>query len=165
MSRFKTFFASFFTDETNALPQAKHDIEYQKIITPPSLTDEYADFVQSVKSEHYDEIRERLNDPKTIDMLHSVMGVAGEAGELIDAFKKYVIYGKELDLENFKEELGDLLWYIEVGAHAADTSTGECMQSNMDKLSKRYHSGSYSNEQAINRADKTEGDEVPHHNV
>ncbi len=32
--------------------------------------------------------------------LHMVLGIAGEAGELVDAIKKATIYGKGLDREN-----------------------------------------------------------------
>ena len=42
-----------------------------------------------------------------------VVGVSGEAGELLDAVKKAVIYRKPLDLENVIEELGDLEFYME----------------------------------------------------
>lgn len=35
-------------------------------------------------------------------------GVSGEAGELLDAVKKSVVYKKPLDRENVVEELGDL---------------------------------------------------------
>jgi len=46
-------------------------------------------------------------------LLHMSIGVSGEAGELIDAIKKYVIYRKPLDRENVIEELGDLEFYME----------------------------------------------------
>ena len=43
--------------------------------------------------------------------LHMKLGSAGEAGELLDALKKNLIYGKELDTANVVEELGDSLFY------------------------------------------------------
>src|SRR5437764_1204166 len=46
------------------------------------------------------------------DLLHAILGISGEAGELVDAFKKELIYGKTLDIENLKEEAGDILWYM-----------------------------------------------------
>lgn len=32
-----------------------------------------------------------------MSMLHAVMGTAGEAGELLDAIKKYTMYNKPMD--------------------------------------------------------------------
>lgn len=42
---------------------------------------------------------------------HLNMGVIGEYGELIDAFKKVAIYGKPVDQPNRVEEIGDIAWY------------------------------------------------------
>ena len=123
-----------------------------------NIIHQYPDFVQCIKSENYDEIRERAKDPLTLDLLHATMGISGESGELMDAFKKHLIYGKPLDTENIKEELGDLLWYMQVAARAVGSSLEEVMEMNKAKLEKRYHQGSYSNEQAINRADKADGE-------
>jgi NTP pyrophosphatase (non-canonical NTP hydrolase) len=39
---------------------------------------------------------------------HAIMGLVTEAGELMDAIKKAKIYGKDLDLVNLVEELGDV---------------------------------------------------------
>lgn len=43
---------------------------------------------------------------------HMSMGIVGEYGELIDAFKKTAIYGKPLDKVNLGEEVADLAWYV-----------------------------------------------------
>ena len=47
-----------------------------------------------------------------MDTMHILMGVMGEGGELIDAYKKHLIYGKELDKVNVLEEAGDLCWFL-----------------------------------------------------
>ena len=44
---------------------------------------------------------------------HMATGVSGEAGELLDAVKKVVVYRKPVDMENVVEELGDLEFYME----------------------------------------------------
>lgn len=44
-------------------------------------------------------------------LIHMALGLAGEIGELLDAVKKHVIYGKPLDIVNLSEELGDDFWY------------------------------------------------------
>lgn len=49
---------------------------------------------------------------KELDIQHMVVGMATEIGELFDAHKKNFAYGKELDLVNIKEEIGDFFWYV-----------------------------------------------------
>ena len=44
--------------------------------------------------------------------LHAVAGIVTEAGELQDALKKHLFYGRPLDRTNLIEELGDLMWYV-----------------------------------------------------
>lgn len=50
--------------------------------------------------------------PFASHLVHMALGVAGEVGEIIDAVKKVLIYGKAPDTINFKEEVGDITWYI-----------------------------------------------------
>lgn len=85
---------------------------------------------------------------------HMVIGIAGEAGELADCVKKYTIYEKALDLDNLKEELGDLLWYIQGVMVKQGWSWEEVLQYNADKLMVRYGKMAYSNADAIARNDK-----------
>lgn len=42
---------------------------------------------------------------------HALVGMEGEAGELVDAFKKEWVYNRERDREHLVEELGDYLFY------------------------------------------------------
>ena len=86
--------------------------------------------------------------------LHMAVGISGEAGELLDAIKKYVIYQKPLDRENVVEELGDLEFYMEGLRQAAGITREECLKANVAKLGKRYSGGTYSNIDAQLRADK-----------
>lgn len=92
--------------------------------------------------------------PEKADLLHMVVGVSGEAGELLDAVKKAVIYNKEMDLENIIEELGDLEFYMSKIRQIVGVTREEILQRNIDKLSVRYAKGKYSNDQAQERADK-----------
>jgi len=82
------------------------------------------------------------------------MGISGESGELLDAIKKHTIYGKELDLENVIEELGDIEFYMEGLRASLGITRGQVLRANTAKLLKRYSKGSYSNEAAIAREDK-----------
>jgi NTP pyrophosphatase (non-canonical NTP hydrolase) len=97
--------------------------------------------------------------PLQAHMLHMVLGIAGEAGELVDAVKKHVVYRKELDVANVIEEIGDLQFYIEGLCQAIGKSPGFCMAANVEKLTKRYGE-KYSDKAAIERADKQEAPEL-----
>ena len=85
---------------------------------------------------------------------HMVLGIAGEAGELVDAIKRHTIYRKDLDMENVIEELGDIEFFLEGIRSKLGTTREQTIQSNIEKLSKRYPGFQYSNSNAQNRADK-----------
>jgi NTP pyrophosphatase (non-canonical NTP hydrolase) len=86
--------------------------------------------------------------------LHAALGVCGEAGELADAIKGHVIYEKPLDRDNIIEELGDLRFYMQAVQNLYHISEQDVLQANANKLAKRYKGLTYSNEAAIERADK-----------
>ena len=52
--------------------------------------------------------------PHDQQVQHALLGMVTEAGELADAIKKHVIYGKPLDKVNVMEEIADLMWYLNV---------------------------------------------------
>ncbi len=85
--------------------------------------------------------------------MHMAIGVSGEAGELLDAIKKHVVYNKVLDRQNIVEELGDIEFYLEGLRQGLDISRAEIVDHNINKLSKRY-GATYSNKAAQQRADK-----------
>jgi NTP pyrophosphatase (non-canonical NTP hydrolase) len=87
------------------------------------------------------------------NLLHMVIGISGEAGELLDAIKKAVIYRKELDRNNVIEELGDIEFYLEGLRQELGLSREECLAANVAKLQKRY-GDKYSDSAAQIRADK-----------
>lgn len=86
---------------------------------------------------------------------HAAMGICGEAGELCDAIKKEIMYGKPIDRANVVEELGDLRFYIQACQNLYGISEQELLQHNANKLGKRYAGGTYSDSAAIARADKS----------
>jgi NTP pyrophosphatase (non-canonical NTP hydrolase) len=73
-----------------------------------------------------------------VETLHGIIGVSTEAGELLDAVKKGLFYGHAPDMENIREEIGDILWYIAAIARAEGWDIEDIMQENIDKLRKRY---------------------------
>jgi len=88
------------------------------------------------------------------DLLHVAVGVAGEAGELLDAVKKAVIYRKPIDRANVVEELGDLEFYMERIRQILNITRDETIDGNIAKLSVRYAGLKYSDTSAQERADK-----------
>lgn len=91
---------------------------------------------------------------RRLELCHAAMGVTGEAGELCDAIKKHAVYGKQVDMANIIEELGDLEFYMEAVRAQYDITRDETLQANALKLSTRYRDLEYSDEAAIARADK-----------
>ena len=92
--------------------------------------------------------------PDQLTRLHAVVGVSGEAGELLDAVKKETMYNKKPDIEKIIEELGDLEFYMEALRQAYDITREQTIRANIAKLGVRYSSGTYSDKQAQERADK-----------
>lgn len=98
-------------------------------------------------------VRREMSDTGA-HLVHMALGVAGETGELIDALKKSAIYRKPLDLDNVIEELGDIEFYLSGIRQCLGISREACLKENVEKLQRRYPSGSYSNQHAVERADK-----------
>lgn len=118
-----------------------------------TLDKDYSDFVAVLKKPDH-EVLQSLREGDC-DLIHMTMGIAGEAGELLDAIKKYTIYRKPLDIENVIEELGDLEFYMEGLRQRIGVDRGTIIDLNIKKLSKRYPNG-YNNKSAIERADKAQ---------
>lgn len=98
-------------------------------------------------------IRTAKNLGETGDLLHSALGVAGEAGEFVDCVKKHTVYGRPLDKANAIEELGDLLWFVALGCKAMGVSMDTVAEQNIGKLRLRYPD-QYSDALAASRLDK-----------
>lgn len=100
--------------------------------------------------------------PDKIDLWHAATGISGEAGELLDAIKKHVVYNKPLDFANVIEEMGDLRFYMEQLRQRVCRILGreltwdEILEENISKLSVRYVDG-YTDNAAQVRADKEPG--------
>lgn len=93
-------------------------------------------------------------DPKRVSTLHMAVGISGEAGELLDAAKKYSMYAQPIDMENVIEELGDLEFYMEGIRQVLGITREQTLDANIKKLSIRYEGLKYSNEAAKARVDK-----------
>lgn len=104
----------------------------------------YADFVRGLFKD--------MGDLK-LNLMHAAAGISGEAGEVIDAVKKHWAYDKPMDKDHLMEELGDTLFYIQAMINLNGWTVDEVINYNVTKLEARYHSGRFTNEQAIARAD------------
>ena len=83
-------------------------------------------------------------------LLNGCMGMCGEAGECIDALKKHMMQGHELDREKMIKEIGDVLWYVAEAASALGVTLDEVAERNIAKLKARYPDG-FSSEKSIHR--------------
>lgn len=80
------------------------------------------------------------------------LGLGGESGEVIDHIKKYYGHGHDLDKEELKKELGDVLWYIAYLASTLGLDLEDIATMNIEKLKKRYPEG-FSKEASLKRSD------------
>jgi NTP pyrophosphatase (non-canonical NTP hydrolase) len=85
-------------------------------------------------------------------LVNSVMGLNGEAGEVIDLVKKHLFHGHVLNKEELIKELGDVAWYLAEAAYALDIDLETILKLNIEKLKKRYPEG-FSTKDSINRKD------------
>jgi NTP pyrophosphatase (non-canonical NTP hydrolase) len=74
-----------------------------------------------------------------------VMGIIGEAGEVVEKWKKIVAYRDGVVTAEDKAELGkelaDVIWYIAVMADELGLSLDDLMQQNVEKLASRKARG------------------------
>lgn len=90
------------------------------------------------ESTDFQSMDQRLGDNGTKRLLHAGIGLATEAGEFLDALKKHIFYGKELDRVNLKEEMGDLFWYMAIACDELGVEFEPLMERNIEKLKARY---------------------------
>lgn len=84
------------------------------------------------------------------DNLHMVLGMLTEIGELADVFKKNMVYGKEIDWVNVKEEIFDLMWYVAGFCEFNNIDFEKGLDTNIKKLRARYPE-KFTKENARNR--------------
>lgn len=94
-------------------------------------------------------LRERASE------MHAIIGLCTEAGELQDAYKKHIFYGRPLDTINIREEIGDIAWYLAFLCNEHGWSLSQIMADNIAKLKARYPD-KFTESDAIERKDKAE---------
>lgn len=60
--------------------------------------------------------------------------------------------GHDIDIEHIAKELGDVAWYLAVGAYSIGYNLEEILQMNVDKLKARYPDG-FSVDRSLHRAE------------
>ena len=98
----------------------------------------------------YDIVRARFCQPGVAELYHAIAGITTEAGELQDALKRYLIYGKPLDEVNLSEEAGDSMWYFSLLLRRLQKRFDDVFEQNIAKLRVRYPE-KFSEEAALNR--------------
>lgn len=83
-------------------------------------------------------------------LINAALGLCGEGGEVADIVKKATFQGHKLDKEHIAKELGDVAWYLAVGAQAIGYDLETIFQMNVDKLRARYPDG-FSADKSLHR--------------
>ena len=121
----------------------------------------YVKFVNQVTSEEskngvafVNRIRDLEENSDIHRLLTAAVGISAEGGEFLEIVKKMIFQGKPYNEENvrhLKIELGDVLWYVAQACMALDISLDEITDMNIDKLSKRFPDGYFSEYYSENR--------------
>lgn len=85
-------------------------------------------------------------------LLNSALGLCGESGEVADLVKKHLFQGHDLDFEHIAKELGDISWYLAVGAYAIGLDLESIFRINKEKLEARYPDG-FSTDRSLHRTE------------
>ena len=83
-------------------------------------------------------------------VMNAALGLCGESGEVADLVKKHRFQGHDLDVEHIAKELGDVAWYLAVGAHAIGFDLESIFRMNIEKLEARYPDG-FSADRSLHR--------------
>ena len=127
-----------------------------------NLLEEYTDFVDKVTSESSkstDKMRERIDylNSRDIEMsrlLTAGIGLSGEVGEFNEIIKKVMFQEKTFDdvaHEHMKRELGDIIWYVAQACLALKVDLVDVINSNKEKLSKRFPQKRFNEQDDANR--------------
>lgn len=93
--------------------------------------------------------------PNELEMLHAILGIISEGGELLQMFFDRKSAGLAIDRTNAVEEGGDLYWFLQLLAKSQHSTMEEMMQMNIKKLATRFPDG-YSDELGLVRDQKAE---------
>lgn len=98
-------------------------------------------------------LRRVISDSLAVAQHNSVL-LTVESCILLDCIKKSAFYAKDVKIENVKESISKIVEHMLVIRLCFKITRKLTIDNNISKLGKRYKGHSYSNEQAIDRADK-----------
>lgn len=98
-----------------------------------------------------DEFKRTAGDQELLVL--GALGLAGEAGEVVDLIKKHLFHKKSLDRDKLILEMGDLRWYMEALLVKINATMEEVEAVNIKKLRARYPNG-FNAEDAAARKDE-----------
>lgn len=92
------------------------------------------------EAQRTDRVPRREGADNDESLIVPMLGLVGEAGQLLTEYKKHLRDGEahRLFKERVSEELGDLLWYIANVARKFDLSLGKIAVENLAKVSERW---------------------------
>ena len=90
--------------------------------------------------------------PERDQIANVALGLAGEAGELVDQIKKTLYHGHPPDRDKIADELGDCLWYIAAIASKYGLKLDLIADLNISKLWARFPNG-FTTEDSVARVD------------
>lgn len=92
------------------------------------------------EAQQTDRVPAREGSQIGIDLIVPLLGLAGETGELLSEYKKYLRDGDSHQLfkERVSEELGDLLWYVANVAEKFNLRLEDIAQDNLRKTRDRW---------------------------
>lgn len=90
-----------------------------------------------------------LTDEQTM-IVWNALGLAGEAGEVVDEVKKAIFHQHGIDHAKLGKEIGDVLWYVAALCSKLNIDLSAIMTANIAKLRERYPDG-YSADASRNR--------------
>ena len=116
--------------------------------------DRYEEFVAAVTSDastNFVDLADRIGDldrqgANIERLLTAGIGINAEGGEFLEIIKKMVFQGKPWNEDNREHliiELGDVMWYVAQATMALDISFDEVIETNVNKLKKRYPGGEF----------------------
>ena len=108
--------------------------------------------IMTINEYQYAALRTAQTDKLTANelLLNSALGLCGESGEVADIVKKHRFQGHDIDIEHIAKELGDVAWYLAVGAYAIGLDLETIFRMNIDKLKARYPNG-FSTDRSLHR--------------
>lgn len=74
-------------------------------------------------------------------VLHAAVGIAGEAGEILDLIKKTAFTDRVLDQADLIKELGDVEFYLQALRNQIGVSRDRILDANVEKLNNRHPKG------------------------